>query len=484
MARNDEREFRLRPRKPSIPRTQNEPAAWATAFKTVMHYVRASTVAKRANRIGGGAARRASIPKSQRCAIRVTYTRNAVRGQWRAHGRYLSRESAAGEQATAGFDRAEEGIEIGARLESWQAERDQRLWKIIISPEFGDRVDLTRLTRDMMTRVERDLDTPLEWVAVGHHNTEHPHVHVALRGVGQDRRSIRLNRDYLKQGIRSIAEDLCTRQIGHRTDMDAAEAERGEIREKRYTSLDQAISRSAQTSRDASSAITITMTSDARRESEAARVRRQHIAARLSALEDMGLAQRSGASEWTVRSDFESVLRAMQRAGDRQKILSAHGVPMSDQRLPIEVLDFRNTSSVEGRVLVHAEDEQSGRSYLMLEGTDARVHFIHYTPEIEAARSRGQLRTNSFARFRRIFVDEEAIVQAEDLGDSDAILDNRRFLGTKAETSVKKGILPSDDGWGGWLGRYQTALRKAAMELQYADRAAGNRRARDRTTGR
>ena len=267
--------------------------------------------------------------------------------------------------------------------------------------------------------------------------------------------------------------------------MDAAEAERGEIREKRYTSLDQAISRSAQPSRDASSVITITITtSDVRRESELARVRRQHIAARLSVLEDMGLAQRSGPSEWTVRSDFESVLRAMQRAGDRQTILSAHGVPMSDQRLPIEVLDFRNTSSVEGRVLVHAEDEQSGRSYLMLEGTDARVHFIHYTPEIEAARSRGQLRTNSFARFRRIFVDEEAIVQAEDLGDSDAILDNRRFLGTKAETSVKKGILPSEDGWGGWLGRYQSALRKAAMELQYADRAGGNRRARDRTTGR
>jgi type IV secretory pathway VirD2 relaxase len=472
MARNDERDFRLRPRKPSIPRTQNEPAAWATAFKTVMHYVRASTVAKRANRIGGGSARRASIPKSQRCAIRVTYTRNAVRGQWRAHGRYLSRESAAGEQATAGFDRAEEGIEIGARLESWQAERDQRLWKIIISPEFGDRVDLTRLTRDMMARVERDLGTPLEWVAVVHHNTEHPHVHVALRGVGQDRRTIRLNRDYLKQGIRSIAEDL-----------DAAEAERGEIREKRYTSLDQAISRSSQPSRDASSVMTITMTSDVRRESELARVRQQHIAARLSVLEDMGLSQRSGPSEWTVRSDFESVLRAMQRAGDRQKILSAHGEPMSDQRLPIEVLDFRNTSSVEGRVLVHAEDEQSGRSYLMLEGTDARVHFIHYTPEIEAARSRGQLRTNSFVRFRRIFVDEEAIVQAEDLGDSDAILDNRRFLGTKAEISVKKGILPSDDGWGGWLGRYQSALRKAAMEVQYADRA-GNRRARDRTTGR
>ena len=50
--------------------------------------------------------------------------------------------------------------------------------------------------------------------------------------------------------------------------------------------------------------------------------------------------------------------------------------------------------SVEGRVLVHGQDDQNGRSYLMLEGTDARVHFINYTPEIEEARSRGELRTN------------------------------------------------------------------------------------------
>lgn len=483
MARNEEKEFQLRPRKPSIPRRQNEPAAWAAAFKTVMHYVRASRVSKRASHIGGGA-RRASVPKSQRCAIRVTYTRNAIRGQWRAHGRYLARESAEGEHGTAGFDRAEEGIEISRRLESWQAERDQRLWKIIISPEFGDRVDLTRLTRDMMTKIERDLDTPMDWVAIAHHNTEHPHVHVALRGVGREGHSIRLSRDYLKQGIRSIAEDLCTRQIGHRTDMDAAEAERGEIREKRYTSLDRAICRNLQPSHDGSSVITITENSHATFESELVHLRRRHIAARLSVLGDMGLAQQSGPSEWTVRSDFESVLRAMQRAGDRQKMLSAHGVPMSDQRLPIEVLDFRNTNLVEGRVLVHGEDEQSGRNYLMLEGTDARVHFIHYTPEIETARSRGQLRTNSFVRFRRIIADEDAVVQAEDLGDSEPILDNRRFLRSKAETLLKKGILPTEDGWGGWLGRYQSALRTAATELEYADRPAGNRRTRDRSTGR
>ena len=34
-------------------------------------------------------------------------------------------------------------------------------------------------------------------------------------------------------------------------------------------------------------------------------------------------------------------------------------------------------------MLVHGQDEQTGRNYLMLEGTDAKVHFIRYTAEIK-----------------------------------------------------------------------------------------------------
>src|SRR5258708_33826749 len=116
-------------------------------------------------------------------------------------------------------------------------------------------------------------------------------------------------------------------------------------------------------------------------EGQLARHRRQQLSARMEAVGDMGFARASGAGVWNLRLDFEAVLRAMQRAGDRQKVLAAHGVVVSDERLPIEVLDFQKTRSVEGRVLVHGEDEQSGRGYLMLEGVDARVHFIEYTME-------------------------------------------------------------------------------------------------------
>jgi hypothetical protein len=55
------------------------------------------------------------------------------------------------------------------------------------------------------------------------------------------------------------------------------------------------------------------------------------------------------------------------------------------------VLDFRSLRILEGGVLIHGEEESSGRGYLLLEGTDARVHYLYYTPEIEATRNLGGL---------------------------------------------------------------------------------------------
>ncbi|HZK82060.1 MAG TPA: hypothetical protein VFC46_13355, partial [Humisphaera sp.] len=104
----------------------------------------------------------------------------------------------------------------------------------------------------------------------------------------------------------------------------------------------------------------------------------------------------------------------MRRTADRQRMLAAHGVVMSDERLPIEVLDPAQMTSVEGPVLVHGQDEQTGCNHLMLEGTDAKIHFIHYTPEMEEARSRGELRTNSFVRLRKVPADRALMIDVID----------------------------------------------------------------------
>ena len=202
--RDKEREFRLRPQKAAA---RGERRVYASAYKNIMHHARMSGVRKR-RVVGFGSATARTRPHSQRCEVRVLYSKNTGGGQWRAHGRYVARESATqeGDPRAVGFSTSQEGIDIATRLEDWQKASDERLWKLIVSPEFGDRVDLKRLTRDLMSEMQTDLGTPLEWIAVAHYNTEHPHVHIALRGAVAEGRSVRLSRDYTRGGIREVAE--------------------------------------------------------------------------------------------------------------------------------------------------------------------------------------------------------------------------------------------------------------------------------------
>ena len=129
MANDEERRFRLRPRKPAA---STERIPLASAYKTIMHYARMTSRRRRSGGQGSGRSR----PHFQRCAVRVTYSKNSTRGQWRAHGRYVARESATheGDPRAVGFNATEESIDIAARLEVWQKANDERLWKLIVLP--------------------------------------------------------------------------------------------------------------------------------------------------------------------------------------------------------------------------------------------------------------------------------------------------------------------------------------------------------------
>jgi hypothetical protein len=404
------------------------------------------------------------------------YAKNATRGQWKAHGRYIARESASqGRAVEAAFDATERGIDIAARLGQWQSAGDERMWKLIVSPEFGDKMDLVQLARDLMQRMTQDLDTQLEWVAVSHFNTDNPHVHIALRGVREDGKSLRLERDYVKHGIRSIAEDLCTRRLGYRTSLDVAEAQRREVSQQRFTSLDRSIARDKPTDGQ-SSHFTVSK--------NPAQPRNQCVVARLRTLEGMGLAEAAGPDQWLVRQDFETALRAMQRLGDRQKILATHGVPVSDTRLPLVMFDPRKCTTLEGRILAHGEDEGTGRSFMMLEGTDAKVHCIYHTAQMAEARGRGGLRANRFVRLRKLFEGGRPILEIDELGRSEKILNDRLHHEEMAQRLMQSGMSPVEDGWNGWLGRYQAALRRTALGVDERQRSKLAEHHRERDRGR
>lgn len=447
MKNDDERDFRLRPHRPRISR-KSEATAWSVALKTVFRY--ASTSARK----GGGQTLRPKEARSQfnqRCAVRITYTKNSVTGQWRAHGRYIARETATQEDAP-GFSAQSTSIEPSALLDKWQKQGDARIWKFIISPEFGDRVDLQQLTRDLMKKMERDLGTRLEWAAVNHFNTEHPHTHVALRGIREDGSILDLPRDYVKSGIRKAAEDLCTRQLGYRTRLDAREAEIREVEQCRVTSLDRIIERS-NPAPGQNSVFSVIPSHSVKRDQQ------ELVAARLITLQKMGLATATQSGEWEIRADFMTVLKTMQEVADRQKTIFAHRALISDERLPLVVTEPRSIARLDGRVLGHGEDEAGknfGRHFMLLEGTDARIHLIYYTPELEESRNRGQLSTNSFIQMRKRFERGRPTLQLKNLGDAEELLKNEdvfRHLRTNMDSATTT--------WGGWLGRYHARVRAA-----------------------
>ena len=391
--------------------------------------------------------------------------RNKMAGQWKAHGRYLSRESATyrAAQREAGFDQTTDKLDVAQRLNGWQEAGDPRLWKIILSPEFGDKLDMQGFARGVMAQVEKEIDAGVEWLAVAHYNTGHPHIHVAMRGMDRRGREIRLPKEFVKHGIRKLAEELCTEELGYRTRVQAMESQRRDVRELRYTGLDRTIARANSELADGTH-FPVTC--------QGGRGQAQFVVARLAALEGMGLAHRVSADTWEVRRDFESVLRGMGKMADRQRTLAAGGILRSDERIPIQPLDHRAVEWVEGRVLVHGEEE-NGPSYVILESTDAKVYTITHTRRMQQMRSAGRLQVNTFVRLQTVVAAGRSRVEIEELGTADSILENRGYLRETAQRLLRKGIVPGEEGWSGWLGRYQRALSRTAKDLGAGERNIG-----------
>ena len=186
-------------------------------------------------------------------------------------------------------------------------------------------------------------------------------------------------------------------------------------------------------------------------------------------LETMGLARAGWTAQWQVRRDLETALKAMKRAADHQKTLTAHGALLSDPRLQLSAPNWRDVTSLEGRVLSHGEEENGSR-FLLLEGTDGRVYYLRYTPELDEARSRGELTTNSFVVITKALDEERRrrIVVAN-LGKADALFEDRDHFRSLATRLLQRGVVPFDDErWGGWLGRYHETLRDTVFDLENA----------------
>lgn len=163
---------------------------------------RAATGSRRFNgsRIGRGAARArvlasgdpAASFRARRVIVKTRLVILKGKGMQAAsaHLRYIerdgvTREGTPGELYGPDQDRAE-GKDFLDRCDG-----DRHQFRFIVSPEDGDQYpDLKPFVRRLMSQMEEDLGTKLDWVAVDHHNTGHPHTHGASKGGRHDRSQI------------------------------------------------------------------------------------------------------------------------------------------------------------------------------------------------------------------------------------------------------------------------------------------------------
>jgi hypothetical protein len=66
-------------------------------------------------------------------------------------------------------------------------DRRRAVYRLVISPERAQGLDLEKLTRVAVTRLEAEMGiTNLQWIAAIHRNTRHHHVHLVVAGMHGD----------------------------------------------------------------------------------------------------------------------------------------------------------------------------------------------------------------------------------------------------------------------------------------------------------
>ncbi|WP_319411294.1 DUF3363 domain-containing protein [uncultured Cohaesibacter sp.] len=319
----------------------------------------------------------------RRVIVKARYVRDASRnGRGDAHLRYIQRDGTArdGERGQL-YSTGEDHCDGGIFLERGREDRHQ--FRLIVSPEDGTQLsDLTGYTRDLMGRIEADLGTRLDWVAVNHHNTGHPHVHVIIRGVDELGENLVINGDYLAHGIRERASELATLELGPVSELEQRHKIAREIDQDRFTRIDRVLIGKATNN-----------LVDLRHGADEAtnRIDRSHRLRRLSKLAKMGLARELDPAVWELTPDLAATLREIGERGDiirtMQKALKAEG--MVRDPLALEIHDASTSKRIVGRILdKYLNDELGDRISLVVDAIDGHTHHVSgINPEmIEDAR--------------------------------------------------------------------------------------------------
>ena len=341
------------------------------------------------SRDGSGVRTRSRRVAVKARVVKLNPQRGAARGRQfisakavDAHLRYLERDGVTKDGERGRVYSGERNVEEGrAFLDRGRDDRHQ--FRFIVSAENGvDLADPRETTRDLMKQMEADLGTKLDWIAVDHHNTGHPHTHIIVRGITDDGKTLNIAGDYIAYGIRERAGEFVTRELGRQTELEVWKQLEREVDADRFTRLDRMLIAEQQGQEF----------SDLRPDHDMPDTSRQNRALlieRARKLERMGLASEIETGKWVVSPKAEPALRELGERGDivktMHRALEREGLA-ADRHPARYVLHRENaTERMVGRLLDKGlgGDEMGERVRLVIDGVDGRVHHI----EMDAARA-------------------------------------------------------------------------------------------------
>jgi len=331
---------------------------------------------------------------ARRCMVKVTYVANKKAGQWAAHGKYLEREGAQKEgELGKGFNADGDEVSLSSEMHRWQMSGDPRLFKIVLSPEDGDRLQLKEYTREFMARLQQHVGKDLEWAAIDHYNTGHPHTHVVLRG----KDNLQISPDLIRNGMRKIAEEIATERLGYKSELEIQKSREKQIEARQFTGIDKDIQ--ARQMRNPADPERTYVTEEALSPQTSPKhadfVAQRLRIRRLEALEKLGIAEKVGSMTWALDNGWDRALKDLQVLQRRTALVAQGRALMTDPRCPPVVTKLQPGQILVGRVLGTGLDEQYDRSFLLIEGTDSRTHIIYQNAAMERERAAQKLQPRS-----------------------------------------------------------------------------------------
>ncbi|WP_070155747.1 relaxase/mobilization nuclease domain-containing protein [Sphingobium phenoxybenzoativorans] len=307
-------------------------------------------------------------PMSRRVTIKTLLVnqRRASPRSLAKHLRYIERDGVGrdGEPGQA-YGSQTDAADLDAFKE--RCADDRHHFRFILSPEDGAELeDLRTYTRHLMGRMEGDLGTGLDWVAVNHWNTDNPHTHIVARGRDDTGEDLIIAGDYIADGFRHRAAELATEWLGPRTELEIQQTLKHEVEQGRWTSLDRTLLREAG--------------EDGRVQIERfnePRLQRQRLLliGRLQRLQRLGLVDEIRPGTWAIHADAEKTLRAL---GERGDIIRTMQRAMSGEPRELAVFEPGDDGrTILGHVVARGLiDELRDRGYLVIDGVDGKAHYV------------------------------------------------------------------------------------------------------------